>query len=49
MTEVKNIGDTAAHDRNYITEQLDLADGFLLRYRRLIRELMGMAGIARAP
>lgn len=49
MTEVKSIGDTAAHDRNYITEQLDLSDGFLLRYRRLIRELMGMAGIARAP
>lgn len=49
MTEVKSIGDTASHDRNYITEQLDLSDGFLLRYRRLIRELMGMAGVARAP
>lgn len=49
MNEVKSIGDTAAHDRNYITEQLDMSDMFLVRYRRLIRELMGMAGIARAP
>jgi hypothetical protein len=48
MAEVKSIGDTAAHDRNYITEQLDISDAFLLRYRRLIRELMGMAGVARA-
>lgn len=48
MAEVKSIGDTAAHDRNYITEQLDLSDAFLLRYRRLIRELMGIAGVARA-
>lgn len=49
MDEVKSIGDTAAHDRNYVTEPIDLSDDFRLRYRRLIRELMGMAGIARAP
>lgn len=49
MAEIKTIGDTAAHDRNYITEQIDMPDVFLVRYRRLIRELMGMAGIARAP
>jgi len=48
MTEIKGIGDTAAHDRNYITEQLDMSQDFVLRYRRLVRELMGMAGLARA-
>jgi hypothetical protein len=46
LDEVKSLGDTAAHDRNYITEQIDLADEFRLRYRRLIRELMGLANIA---
>ncbi|MDY6948269.1 MAG: hypothetical protein SXG53_21385 [Pseudomonadota bacterium] len=46
MDEVKSLGDTAAHDRNYITEPIDLSDDFRLRYRRLIRELMGLASIA---
>ncbi len=44
MIEVKQLGDTAAHDRVYVTEQMDL-DDIKARYRRMIQELMSMAGI----
>ena len=45
---VKSIGDVAAHDRNYLTGRIDLSDDFLLKYRRLIRELMGLANVVAA-
>lgn len=44
MRDVKTIGDTAAHDRTYITPKLDL-DDVKLRYRRMIQELLAKAGI----
>lgn len=46
MTDVKTVGDTAAHDRVYITQQRDL-DDIKLRYRRLIDELLRASGIRR--
>jgi hypothetical protein len=46
MREVKQLGDTAAHDRTYITPQIDI-DDLKARYRRLIQELLGKAGIAK--
>lgn len=46
MADVKTLGDTAAHDRVYITQQQDL-DDIKLRYRRLIDELLLVAGIRR--
>ncbi|MDD5543794.1 MAG: hypothetical protein PHX83_11525 [Acidobacteriia bacterium] len=44
MRDVKTLGDTAAHDRTYITPKLDL-DDLRLRYRHMIQELLGKAGI----
>jgi len=44
MDEIKRLGDTAAHDRAYITAQVDL-DDLKARYRKLIAELLGLAGI----
>jgi hypothetical protein len=44
MDEIKQLGDTAAHDRTYITTQLDL-DDTKARYRRLIGELLVLAGV----
>lgn len=44
MDDVKNLGDTAAHNRTYITTQVDV-DDIKTRYRRLIGELLGLAGI----
>ena len=44
MNEIKQLGDTAAHDRTYITPQIDV-DDLKSRYRRLIKELMDKAGI----
>jgi hypothetical protein len=46
MTDVKQLGDTAAHDRTYITAQVDI-DDILQRYRRVIQELSDKAGIKR--
>jgi hypothetical protein len=46
MADVKTVGDTAAHDRTYITKQRDL-DDLKLRYRRLIDELLHASGIRR--
>jgi len=44
MREIKQLGDTAAHDRTYITPQVDI-DDLKARYRRLIQELLSTAGI----
>ena len=48
MRDVKTIGDTAAHDRTYITPKLDL-DDIRLRYRHMIQELLGKAAIKPKP
>lgn len=44
MEDVKQLGDTAAHDRTYVTKQVDI-DDVKLRYRKLISELLVLAGI----
>lgn len=44
MDEIKQLGDTAAHDRTYITQQIDI-DDVKARYRRLIMELLVLGGI----
>ena len=44
MDEVKQLGDTAAHDRTYITQQVDI-DDVKARYRKLIVELLALASI----
>jgi hypothetical protein len=44
MDEIKHLGDTAAHDRVYITEQMDV-DNVKAPYRKLVRELGELAGI----
>jgi len=44
MDEVKHLGDTAAHDRTYITTQVDI-DEMKARYRKMIVELLSLAGI----
>lgn len=44
MRDTKQLGDTAAHHRLYITNQLDI-DDLKSRYRRMIRELLLLAGI----
>jgi hypothetical protein len=44
MDDVTLLGDTAAHDRTYITTQVDV-DDIKARYRRLIAELLGLAGV----
>lgn len=46
MMEVKQLGDTAAHDRVYITHAQDL-DDIKGRYRKVIRELLASAKIRR--
>ena len=44
MDEVKQLGDTAAHDRTYITPQVDIDDA-KVRYRKMIAELLRLAGV----
>jgi hypothetical protein len=44
MEAVKQLGDTAAHDRTYITQPKDLED-MRASYRRLIHELGILAGV----
>ena len=44
MEEVKHLGDTAAHDRTYITTELDI-DDVKGRYRKLIGELLVLSGV----
>jgi len=46
MQDVKQLGDTAAHDRTYITPKIDV-DDLALRYRRMIQELLRLAGIVK--
>lgn len=46
MTAVKNLGDIAAHDRNYITHKSDI-DDLKTRYRRVISELLASAKIVK--
>ncbi len=46
MYEVKQLGDTAAHDRTYITPQVDI-DDLKPKYRRMIQELLAKAGITK--
>jgi hypothetical protein len=43
MDKVKVLGDTAAHDRSYITLRQDI-DDIKAAYRKLIHELLGVAG-----
>lgn len=44
MHDIKQVGDTAAHDRTYITPPIDI-DDLKIRYRHLIKELLDKAGI----
>lgn len=44
MEKIKKSGDTAAHDRTYITQKHDL-DDLKLEIRRTIQELRDLAGI----
>jgi hypothetical protein len=44
MIDVKELGDTAAHDRVYITSKQDI-DDIIPRYRRMIRDLLAACGI----
>ena len=44
MKNVKQLGDTAAHDRVYITHQQDI-DDIKSQYRRMIRELLVIANV----
>ena len=44
MKDIKQLGDTAAHDRIYITEQQDI-DEIKTKYRRMINELLVLAKI----
>lgn len=46
MHAIKVLGDTAAHDRTYITQAKDL-DDVKAPYRRLIHELLTLAGIVK--
>jgi hypothetical protein len=44
MMEIKNVGDTAAHDRTYITQEIDL-DDLKTKYRKVIDELLVLSNI----
>lgn len=44
MNEVKFLGDSAAHDRTYITRQEEI-EGLTAKYRRMVDELMLLSGI----
>jgi len=44
MGAIKEIGDTAAHDRTYITQKGDI-DDVKIEYRRMISELLSISGI----
>lgn len=46
MKEIKQLGDTAAHDRTYITPVVDI-DDVKARYRRLIQELLQKSGVVK--
>ncbi len=44
LDEIKDVGDTAAHSRTYVTKQKDV-DDVKLKFRRMIAELASLAGI----
>ena len=44
MSEIKQLGDTAAHDRVYITKKEDI-DDIKAKYRRLISDLLVASGV----
>jgi hypothetical protein len=44
MTDVKQLGDTAAHDRVYITSKQDI-DDIIPRYRRMLQDLLAACDI----
>lgn len=44
MLEIKVLGDTAAHDRTYITLKQDV-DDLKAKYRRMIAELLTLSGV----
>jgi len=44
MNEVKLLGDTAAHDRTYITHQTDI-DDIKLKLRRVVQEFLSLANV----
>jgi hypothetical protein len=44
MEDIKTLGDTAAHDRVYITTQRDI-DDVKIKYRNVISELLAKSGI----
>lgn len=46
MTEIKQLGDTAAHDRVYVTTKQDI-DEVRTRYRRMVHDLLTASGIQR--
>lgn len=46
MDKIKQLGDTAAHDRTYITREADI-DDVKGEYRKLISELLVLSGIRR--
>jgi hypothetical protein len=46
MQEIKGVGDTAAHDRTYITTKQDL-DDVKTGLRRVVQELLSLSGIKR--
>jgi hypothetical protein len=48
LLETKQLGDTAAHDRVYITPQIDI-DDHKTKYRRMIQELLDKAEIRGHP
>lgn len=47
MNEVKLLGDTAAHDRTYITHQTDI-DDIKPKLRRVVQEFLSAAGVKQA-
>ena len=44
MNKIKEVGDTAAHDRVYMTTETDI-DDIKIKYRKLIYELLTLSGI----
>lgn len=48
MREVKQVGDTAAHDRSSITLKQDI-DDIKLGFRKIVQELLGHAGLPAKP
>ena len=45
---IKKVGDTAGHDRYHVTTKQDI-DDFRVDFRRVISQLLAMAGISASP